>query len=192
MDFDADFIEEAASVTKAQHGHFDLSGFSAGFEAIAKEFPLLEDGSISIRVSRACGRHQEGTRLVCEGSRKNIILRIQTCRLFNHGFFQTFLRHCLSKAQDMVDPHFGYSAWADIEGKTPEENKQLNELFEKYWDESIGRRLGYEAHRIKPDKSASVIFFSSGENKTTVFKSTVTWNELMAKALAALNFTGTR
>ena len=83
---------QVAALSEIYENYFNTLGISAGFQAILEEFPLLKDDEISIRVSRAYGRHQEGARLNYEGPHKRVILRIQTCRLFNHGFFQTFLR----------------------------------------------------------------------------------------------------
>lgn len=166
--------------------YFNTLGISAGFQAILEEFPLLKGDGISIRVSRAYGRHQEGTQLDSEGPHKRVVLHIQTCRLFNHGFFQTFLRHCLLKASDMVDPAFGYSPLVDFGGKTSVENKLLSERFNELWDLSIEDRLGYEAQRITPEKRASFVFFSTGEKNSTTSKTVVTQSALVSMACQAI------
>jgi hypothetical protein len=176
-----------AALSEIYEKYFNVLGIAAGFQAILEEFPLLKDDGILIRVSRAYDRHQEGSRLDCEGPHKRVMLRIQTCRLFNHGFFQTFLRHCLLKTSDMVDPEFAYSSPTDFGGKTPAENKLLSELFEELWDQSIAARLGYEACRITPEERASFIFFSSGKSDPTTLKSVVTQKTLISMAREAIS-----
>jgi hypothetical protein len=175
-----------AALSEIYENYFKALGIAAGFQTILEEFPLLKDDGISIRISLAYDRHQEGPRLEREGSHKRVMLRIQTCRLFNHGFFQTYLRHCLLKASDMVDPEFAYSSPIEFGGKTPAENEMLNKCFNELWDQSIAARLGYKACRITPEERASFIFFSSGESDPTRLRSVVTQKTLISMAREAI------
>ncbi len=180
--FDADFAAQAEVMAVAGGHNLDLRGISAGFDGILEEFPLLHGNDIAVRVGCAYGFYEEGPRLICEGSNRSILLRIQPRRFFNHGLLQTFLRHCLLKASDMVDPDFGYFSPIEFGGRTSEEDEKISECFEDLWGELIAARLGYRAHRKIVGEQASVVYFSSEPQDPGTWPAPVTQGELILKA----------
>lgn len=174
--------DAAAALVEIHRRYFKTLGVSPGFEAIVGEFPVLRDADASMRVGRAYGFHEEGPCLACGGSGKSIFLRIQSCRLFNHGLLQAFLRHCLLKASDMIDPAFGYTFPTDFGGRTAEENEAIGERFEDLWGASVASRLGYRGHRSAISERASVVFFSSEPKDHAALRPPETQEELISEA----------
>ncbi|MCG3177164.1 MAG: hypothetical protein MOGMAGMI_02132 [Candidatus Omnitrophica bacterium] len=181
IDFEPGFFEDAEILAAHRGRRVDPNIVKEGFGRIRDEFPLLANSTMTVSIHRAMGRKEEGITVHAIGEGlKQVTLRMQPMRLFDHALLQTFVAHYFMKASDMVDPCFGHPITTGA--AVPDPDGQLEGRLQELWDSSIAERLGYQACSYTADK-ASLVFFSLDRAESGTYRDArVTYQDLVSRA----------